>query len=297
MKKFLVVGVVLSSLALASCGVTASLNQAVSSLGASPTLQIHLTASASGTQSEQTEKTLRLLSFDLNYSSPSGSPLSQVKGNANADIIVNVGSQQLVDLRSVGSNVYALLNVSALSSIPSVNVSPTEISALQLLLGGRWFEFPANLLAQYAAQNGAAAPSSATKEKYKAAELKAINVLTSVIEATPYTTQPNGGYAQTGTLESLVKAELPIFNGLSGTTTHPADVKGTYSITMTMSGSSATGGSIGITAPNGTNGDKTVRLNATVAHASGNIVAPTNVTVISAALLKSLLGEVSTSGG
>ena len=296
MKKFLVVGSVLSSLALASCGVTASLNQAVSSLGASSTLQIHLTASASGTQSAQTEKILNLLSFDLNYSSPSGSPLSQVKGNANADVIVNVGSQQLVDLRSVGSNVYALVNMSALSSIPSINVSPTEISALQLLLGGRWFEFPASLLAQYATQNGAVAPSSATKMKYKAAELKAINVLTAVIEAAPYTTLPNGGYEQTGTLESLLKAELPVINGLSGTTTQLSNVKGTYSITMAMSGSSVTGGSIGITAPNGTSGNQTVTLNATVAHASDDIVAPTNVTVISASFLKSLLTGVSTSG-
>ncbi|HEY5104967.1 MAG TPA: hypothetical protein VII65_07995, partial [Acidimicrobiales bacterium] len=127
-------------------------------------------------------------------------------------------------------------------------------------------------------------------------ELKAINVLTNIIEAAPYTTLPNGGYAQTGTLESLVQAELPVINSLSGTTTHLTNVKGTYSIAMTMSGSSVTGGSIGITAPNGANGNQTVTLNATVAHASADIVAPTNVTVISASFLKSLLAGVSTSG-
>lgn len=293
MKKFFVVGAVAASLALASCGVSASLDQAVSSLGASPTLQIHLTASASGSQSTQAEKILGALSFDLNYSSPSGSPLSQVQGNANADIIVNAGSQQLVDLRSVANNVYVLLNVSALSNIPSLNVSPTEISALQLLLGGGWFEFPASLIAQYAP----AAPSSATKEKYQAAELKAVSVLTSVIEAAPYTTLPSGGYAQTGSLESIVKAELPIIDSLTGKTSDVTSVKGTYNVTLTMSGASASGGSIGITAPNGTNGDQTVTLNATVAHASSDIVAPTNPTIMTAAFLKSILSGMSSNGG
>jgi len=287
-QKLLVVGAVAASLALASCGVSASLDQAVSSLGSSPTVQIDLTANASGTQSTQAEQILSDVSLDLNYSSASGAPLSQSQGNINGDVIVNVGSKQLVDLRTVGNNAYVLFDPTALSSIPSANVSPTEITTLQLLFGSGWFEFPKSLLEQYAAQNSATAPSATTKEKIKAGELKAISVLSSVIEAAPYTTLASGGYAQTGSLESIVKAELPVINDLTGKTTRLANVKGTYALTLTMSGSSATGGSIGITAPNGTNANQTVTLNATVAHASDNIVAPTNVTIVTPGLLQSL---------
>jgi hypothetical protein len=68
-------------------------------------------------------------------------------------------------------------------------------------------------------------------------------------------------------------------------------VKGTYTVAFTMSGSTATGASIGITAPNGTKGNATLTVNATVAHANTPIVAPANPTVITTALLKELLSQ------
>ncbi|HVB50710.1 MAG TPA: hypothetical protein VND89_03080 [Acidimicrobiales bacterium] len=293
MKKILVVATLAASLGLASCGVTASLNQAVSSLGASSNMQIHLTAKASGSQSSKVEKILRHLSFEMNYSNPSGAPLSQVTNKVNVELMVSVGLHQLVDVRVVGENVYVLVNASAMSNIPGANVSPAELSAVQLLLGRRWFEIPKSLLETYAA-NEKALPTSATvaaAAKDQAIEKQIIDALTGVIESTPYKKLAGGGYAQTGTLESIAKAELPIIKSFSGTTSLPATVKGSYSIAFTMSGSTATGGSIGITAPNGTKGNSTVTLNATLAHANDTIVAPTNVTVITPAVLSGLLAQ------
>jgi hypothetical protein len=292
-KKILVVGVLAASLGLASCGVTASLDQAVSSLGASPNVQIHLTASASGSQSTSAEGILRLLSFDMNYSNPTGAPLSQVTNKVNADLIVNVGSQQLLDVRAVGENAYILVNASAISQIPGVHVSSTELAEAQLLLGGRWFELPESLVKKYATAEKASplAPTAATTKKDQAIEKKIIDALTGVIESTPYKTLGGGGYSQTGTLESIAKAELPIIRTLSAAISLPTTVKGTYAIAFTMSGSTATGGSIGITAPNGSKGNSTVTLKATIAHANDAIVAPTNVTVITPALVKGLLAQ------
>lgn len=289
MQKSLVVGAVAASLALASCGVTASLDQAVSSLGSSPNLQIHLTASASGTGAVKAEKILNTLSFDASYSSPSGTALSASQGNVNADFVVNVGSQQLLDLRSIDNNAYLFINATTLSRLPGAHVSSTQSMALQLLVGDRWFEFPKSLLEQYAAQNSAASPSAATKQKDQAAVRDAVNVLIGVIEAAPYTTVPGGGYAQTGSLESIVRAELPILNGLTGQTSQISNVKGTYAVTLMMSGSSATGGSIAITAPNDTSGNQTITLNATVAHANDVITPPANVTIMTSTLLTSIM--------
>ncbi|HEY5120936.1 MAG TPA: hypothetical protein VII84_05130, partial [Acidimicrobiales bacterium] len=58
-----------------------------------------------------------------------------------------------------------------------------------------------------------------------------------------------------------------------------------------MSGSTATGGSIKITAPSGSGGDASVALETTVTHASSNITAPSGATVITPALLKGLMSQ------
>jgi hypothetical protein len=72
-------------------------------------------------------------------------------------------------------------------------------------------------------------------------------------------------------------------------------VPGTYTLTLTNSGSVATGGSISITAPEGSGspGNATVTLTAAVTHDNDAIVAPTNATVITPALLQQLEGSAS----
>jgi hypothetical protein len=91
----------------------------------------------------------------------------------------------------------------------------------------------------------------------------------------------------------VVTAVLPTVQSLESTPVHPSSVKGSYTITLTMSGSTATGGSITITAPNGTQGNASVGLQATVTHNNDSIVAPSGATVITKSLLKGLLSQAS----
>jgi hypothetical protein len=289
--KILTVGAVAASLGLAACGVQTSLNEAVTSLSASPYLQVRFTATASGSGSGNTrvQQALTRLSFDVLESSTSGSSLSQSVGKINSEIKVNVGSQSLVDLRDVGSNLYVFVDATALAKIPGVDLSPQELSSLQLAYGGRWFELPGSLLNSYLPTTTKSKTQSA---KDQAAVQQIIKSVTSVIEATKYTTLPNGGYSETGSLASIAKAILPTIDKLSGDQVHHGAVPGSYKIGVTMSGATATGGSIQITAPNGTAGNETIGLDATVTHASDSIVAPTGATLITSALLKGLLGQV-----
>ena len=288
MKNLWIAGVVAASLGLSACGATASLNDAVTSLGSSPYLQVHLSAAAAGPGTTQAQQMLSALSVDLSYQNPTGASLASSQGAANAELIVNAGGAALIDVREVASNVYVMLNLSALSNVPDESLSPTETSALELLFGGRWFELPASLINSYVPQ-GAAATATAAKER--ALGSKIIDDLTTLISDTSYTTLASGGYSQTGTLASVVKAVWPTIAAADGDLTTPSDVPGTYAVTITTSGSSTTGGSVAITAPGATGVDETVTLNATVAHASDDIAAPTGATVITPALLKGLLAQ------
>ena len=285
-QKVLAVGIVVASLGLASCGVKASLDQAVASLGAQPTAQVHLSASASGTGSAQVEKVLSVVSLDMSYSSTTGAALSDSAGKINSEISVNVGSQSLATIRLVDSNMYVMLDASALSAVPGVTISQSEIASIQLIAGGRWFELPTSLIDSYI-------PSSAKAQSANEAAIarQILDDITSVISATPYTTLPGGGYSQTGTLKSVVTALLPTISSLSTQPVNLNSIKGTYEIAVTMSGSTATGGSIKITAPSGTGGDASIALTTTVAHAADTITAPTGATVITKSLLQGLLSQ------
>ena len=291
-QKVLAVGLAAASLGLASCGVQASLNEAVASLGAQPSVQIHLSASATGPGSSQVEKVMNVLSLDMSYSSQDGSALSSSAGNVNSDIKVNVGTKSIAEIRQVDSNLYVTFDASAISTIPGVNVSPTEIASIQLIAGGRWFELPKSLLNSVIPTSAAAkAKAQAQAAKEVAISRQLIDDLTAVIAATPYKTLAGGGYSQTGTLESVVKAMLPTIKSITSRPINLSSIKGTYEISVTLSGSTATGGSIKITAPSGQGGDASIALETTVTHASDNITAPSGATVISPALLKGLVSQ------
>ena len=291
-QKVLAVGIVAASFGLASCGAKASLDQAVASLGAQSSVQIHLSASASGAGSAQVEKVMSILSLDMSYSSPNGAALSDSAGNINSDIEVNVGNKTLAEIRQVDSNLYVTFDASTISDIPGVNLSPTEIASIQLIAGGRWFELPKSLLNSYI-PSSASAKAKAQAAKEVAISRQIIDDITSVIAATPYKTLAGGGYSQTGTLESIVKAMLPTIKSITSRPIDLNSVKGTYEISVTMSGSTATGGSIKITAPSGSGGNASIALETTVTHASNNITAPSGATVITPALLKGLLSQAS----
>ena len=146
MRKLWIIGAVASSITLAACGVSATINQAVSSIGSSPNLQVHLTASASGANSAQVIGALNVLSVNMNYSSTTGSALSQSTGAINTEITVNDNAQTLVDLRAIGTDLYVEINPTDFASIPGTHFTSQQLTGLQLLVGGRWFDFSEGLI-------------------------------------------------------------------------------------------------------------------------------------------------------
>lgn len=290
MKASWIAGFVVASLGLSACGATATIHSAVSSLGASPDVQIDVTGTASGAGSAELQKYLSVVSVDMEYSNPTGGALSQAGTSVSSEITVNVGTQTLADVREVSGNVYVLINVTTLSNLPGVSLPSAEMSALQLVLDGRWFELPKSFIDSYVPTTSA---STATTAKDQAAAKTIFDAISTLIDTTPYTTLPNGGFSQTGTLESVVTAVLPAIDSVEGTTVHPGTVPGNYTITLTMSGATATGGSITITAPNGTQGNESVGLQATVTHNNDSIAAPSGAIVVTKSLLKGLLSQAS----
>ena len=296
-KIVLVLGVVVASLGLSACGsgTKATINSSIASLGAQPDLQIHFTASVSGSGTVEAQKALDVISMDTRYATPSGGPLSQANGKANGEVILNVGAKPLLDLRAIGSNLYVQIDLSAVNEIPGLPLTSqdqSELGALQLFLGGKWFEIPSTLLAS---ELPSSAATKAKAAQDQAIERKIFDALSKLIDNGNATALSSGGYSETGTLESVVKALLPTIQGLDPSATSTSPVQGTYTLTLTNSGSSATGGSISITTPagSGSSGDATVTLRAAVTHDSDPVVVPTNVTVITPALLQQLEGSAS----
>jgi hypothetical protein len=244
--------------------------------------------SASGAGTASAQPALSALSLDVDYANPSDSALSQSGGKANVEMIVNAGGAPFVDVREVDNALYLEVNVNALSNIPSVHLSASDLAAAQLLLGGRWFEVPTSLLTSSFPETSTIKANAA---KEQVAAKKIADALEKLIDTTPSTTLAGGGYSQTGTLASVVKAVLPAIQSLSGSTGTVSSVKGTYQLTLTTSGATATGTSVTITAPNGTQGNASVTLTATIAHASDSIAAPANPTVVTRSMLEGLLAE------
>jgi hypothetical protein len=285
------VGFVVASLGLSACGATATIHSAVASLGSSPDVQIHLTGTTSGPGTAEAQQVLAVMSIDMDFSNPSGAALSQAGTAVNSEVIVNVGAETLTDLRDVSGTVYLMINPSALTDIPEVTLPTSEVNAIQLLLGGRWFELKKGFIDSYLPKTSATAAETA-KEQAVAKEI--VDAISKLINTTPYTTLPNGGFSETGSLENVLTALLPTIDSLEGTSTFtPPSVKGNYQMTLTMSGASATGGSIAITAPNGTQGNVTVGLQAAVTHNNNSVVAPVGATIVTKALLKELLSQAS----
>jgi hypothetical protein len=286
------VGAVIASLTLAACGSSASLDGGISSLSASQYLQVHITATYTGPEASQVTPILSQVSYDVSEASTTGQPLSQSVGNIDSQVDINVGGQALLEMRSINKDIYFEVNLQALSSFPSLGLSSQKLAALELLFDNRWFDVPESLITSLAP---ASSVTKAQTAKEQAIANKIIKAVTKVIEGNKYTTLPSGGYSQTGTLASLVTALLPEVEQIEGHTIALPKVPGTYSVGITMSGSNATGGSLSVTAPDGTSGNATIDVEATVAHATVTIAAPSGATVVTKALIQQLEGQV-TSG-
>lgn len=294
-KYWMVGGVIAASLGLAACGTSpATFNSAVSSLSSSPDAEVTITATASGPGTAQAQTYLNAISVDATFVNPTGANLSDAT-SLNAEVTVNIAKTALLDLRTVGGNLYLLINASALQGIPSLPISANDLSAVDALFGGRWFELPKSLLNSYLASErvklkaGGATPPATAKEVQE--EQSIVAALTKFIENTPSTSLSGGGFSETASLQAFVNALWPTVEGLDPSSiAKPTNVKGSYTLTLSTSGSTVTGGSISITAPS-TGGNDTVGLQATVTHNGATVVAPANATVLSESVLKGLLNE------
>jgi hypothetical protein len=292
-RKSLWIGVaVAAALALSACGSTpaakkAAIDQLVGSIGSSPDVQVHFTAGFRGPASASSARLQRILkeiSVDVMVSNPSGAPLSQAGGTANSEILLNYATTSFIDLREVDSNLYIKVDVAALAAIPGVNLPAAEAAELELVIGGRWFELPKTLFNSLVHTSKVPKAQLATDQ---VVELKVLDALSSLIDTTSSKTLPNG-YAETGTLASVQQALLPALSGLTHSTTAPRAPKGTYTLTLTTSGSTVSGLSISVSAPYRTSSTATGTLTATVAHDDITISAPSPVTTITPSLLAGL---------
>jgi hypothetical protein len=273
---------------LSSTVISASVNDAVSSIGSSPYLQAHLTASASGPETEGAQLALKAISLDLRESSQTGAPLSGSQGHINSEVLINVGSQVLADLRVVDGNVYLRLNLSAVSGIPGVHISSQDQADTQFASGGGWFELPASVLQQLESKAHAQI-SAAQQTTEMAAGREIVDEVSSLIKSSPHVLLPGGGFRETGSLDSVVQAALPGLDALTGQQLHPTSVKGSYSVSLSLSGLIVTGGSIQVATPDRTGQTETIGLAVQVAHDTVTIAAPSGATQLDQSSISQLL--------
>jgi hypothetical protein len=202
----------------------------------------------------------------------------------------------LLDVRAINSNLYVQVDLTAINAIPGLPITSqdqSELAALQLFLGGKWFEIPSSLISKELPSADALKAKSAQEQ---ALDRKLFDALSNLIDNGNAKSLSSGGYSETGTLESVVKAVLPTIESVDPSAgASVGAVPGTYTLTLNDNGSVATAGSISITAPEGSSGsgDATVSLSATVTHNNDAVTAPTGATVITPALIQQLLGSTS----
>jgi len=292
-RKYVIVGVVAAGLGLAACSsAPATLNSAMSSVSSQPDLEMHITASFSGPGAAKIQQYANDMSLDVVEVNPSGGSLTQSTA-LDEDVTLNVGTGALLELREVSGNAYVKIDLSSLSSLPNVNIPPSDIAAFNLLFGGRWFEIPASLIKSLVTKE----QTRTTPTKQETQDASALrHAIIHIIETTHSTSVSGGGYTETATLESFVHALWPTIQslGLSGVN-EPTNVKGSYTLTMTTSGSTLTGASASITAPDSSgSGNDTVAITATISHNSESIAAPAGATVVTKQLIQELENEAGT---
>ncbi|MDE3031149.1 MAG: hypothetical protein KGI65_05960 [Acidobacteriota bacterium] len=277
-----------ASLGLSACSVPVALSDTNATLGASQFLQVHLTANlfAHGASAAKVIKVLKKLNFDMNYQSANGAPLGTALNSARSELIISNATERVATIVDVNSNEYLNVNIPSLAHIPGLGLSATKLAPVNLLLGGRWIEFPHSLLAKYETSTLHLKPTAALAAKN---EIQVVDALVSFLAKQPTTTTATG-YTQTGTLASLVNALTPLLKSTVATPITTTAAKGSYKLALTMSGNVATAASLAVTTPNGKYGDATLTLTGTFARDNVPVTTPSNALVITNSLIKQLSG-------
>lgn len=275
--------VAVASLGLSACSIPVALSDTSATLGATPYLQVHVTPhlSAGGPAMLKAVHAVNSLNVDIWYQSTTATPLARSLSTAKSEIIVNHGTQPVLTIVDIHSNEYLNVNIAALAKVPGIGLSRAQLASVNLILGGRWFEFPYSLVAKFETSTLHLKPSRTTTLKN---EILVINSLVSFFAKAPTTATP-GGYTQTGTLASLAK----LLSGLTATPiASPTTAAGTYTLAVTMNGNAASAVTMTVVTPNGKYGNGTLTLKGTFAHRNASITAPTNALVITNTFLRQL---------
>ncbi len=288
---------VVTSMSIATVGFAGPVKTAVSSIDAQPYLQIHLTAKATGTgaSAAKSAQALNALSFDVDEQSTSGASIATSTNHVNERIAVKVGETTVATLISVGANLYVNLDISGFSKFPGVTLSPAELASAQLLFGGRWFEFPSSLILKNLPKTGLATATQVARTKTIKRELT--TALTALLGRTQFETSANGVYSKSGSVASVWATLAPVLLRAGLKTSLPTTAPvGTYTATLTTAGTTATGASVALSVQDGKTGHLNLRLAATFEHAVFDVSAPSGSTVVTSAMLSSLLSLASSSG-
>jgi hypothetical protein len=302
MKKYaLVAAALMTAVTLSACGSSpaarkASLDAYVSSLGAQPNLQIKatsgFTSSAPGTAKVHT--ILGALSYTINMSSTTGQSIAQSSHAINVETVVAVRGKTLFDMRAIGKNVYFKLNLNQVANIPDTNVPAGEIAAMQLFLGGRWFEITPSSISGYVPPTDSSKTNTVQDRKDAAMVLDA---LTNYIDSLPFKNPSSGTYTVHDTLQNFLTALLPtlqkLYPSYQGPST-PAPSNATYTMSISASGTGATGATLSISAPTGNSASSplgTAIVTANFTHANQPVTAPANATVVTKSLIAQLFSS------
>lgn len=278
-----------ASLGLSACSVPVALSDTSATLGASQFLQVHLSANlfARGASAAKVIKVLKKLNYEIDYQSATGAPLATSLNSARSQVIVYTGTERVLTIVNVNSNEYLNVNVAALARIPGLNLTPAKLAPINLILGGRWFEFPYSLVAKYETSTLHIKP---TRTLAAQNDIKVVNALVAFFANQPTTTTADG-FAQTGTLANLERALVPLLKSVVKTPLPTTAPSGTYKLSVKMNGSVATAATIAVTAPNGKYGNGTLTLSATFAQANVPVSTPSGALVVTNKLLTQLSGS------
>ena len=278
-----------ASLGLSACSVPVALSDTSATLGANQFLQVRLSANlfARGASAAKVIKVLKSLNYEIDYQSAAGAPLATSLNSARSQVIVYTGTERVLTIVNVNSNEYLNVNVASLARVPGLNLTAAKLAPINLILGGRWFEFPYGLVAKYESSTLHIKP---TRTLVAQNDIKIVNALIAFFANQPTTTTADG-FTQTGTLANLEHALVPLLKSAVKTPLPTTAPRGTYNLSVTMNGNVATAVTIAVTAPNGKYGNGTLTLSATFAHASVPVSAPSGALVVTNKLLAQLGGS------
>jgi hypothetical protein len=275
-----------ASLGLSACSIPMALSEAQTTFGGSQFLQVHLTASLASADpaSAHFATALQHLTFDLNEQSLSGLPIKSSLNRVNQDLVISNGTSRVATILEHKSNVYFNINFAALSHVPGMTVSASTLASINLLLGERWIELPFPLIAQYAHSS---AGLNLTRSSISSSENQLLNALVSVLAGGTATTTTQG-YSETGSMATLVDALAAGLKSWGSKLTPTTKVLGTYTVSVTMSGTQATGAAVKVVTPIAKYGNAIVNVFATFAHQAVAVETPTYPLVITPTLIKQL---------